>query len=44
MRLIMFNAPSGTMQIQERVHVAPIGFEIDRVVLPFLAMKASACT
>lgn len=39
MRLIMFNAPSGTMQIQERVHVAPIGFEIDRVVLPFLAMK-----
>jgi len=27
------------MKFPERVHVAPIGFEIDRIVLPFLAMK-----
>lgn len=27
------------MGYPERVHVAPIGFEIDRIVLPFLAMK-----
>ncbi len=27
------------MKIPERVHIAPIGFEIDRVVLPFIAMK-----
>lgn len=35
----MFNAMSDPMRIPERVHIAPIGFEIDRVVLPFLAMK-----
>jgi hypothetical protein len=35
----MSSAIPCSMQIQERVHVAPIGFEIDRVVLPFLAMK-----
>ncbi len=27
------------MNYPERVHVAPVGFEIDRVVLPFLEMK-----
>ena len=28
-----------SVKIPERVHIAPIGFEIDRVVLPFLEMK-----
>lgn len=27
------------MKYPERVHIAPVGFEIDRIVLPFLAMK-----
>lgn len=35
----MVNGSSHNIRIPERVHIAPVGFEIDRVVLPFLEMK-----
>ena len=27
-------------KIAERIHVAPVGFEVDRIVLPAIQMKA----
>lgn len=35
----MINNSAHNVKIPERVHVAPVGFEIDRIVLPFLEMK-----
>src|SRR5918911_4127629 len=36
---ITFNTSIGSLQIL-RVHVAPVGFEVDRIVLPAINMKA----